>query len=210
MDGHPEDAVPRNSSLPSAAFRISLQRQNFLSTLHTPHSHFPRTNKMRLTTYLSLLALLSLSLAQKPHGAATSAYDALQSHGLPRGLLPCGITSFTVNASTARFEATLDSPCTAKFESDVVHYNTSISGTLSYGEIASLSGVSAQELFLWFPVLGIKVDVSSSRLVYFDVGVVYKMLPLSLFESPPLCTPDDSSPSISTFDLGDAKHASTL
>ncbi|KAJ3708655.1 hypothetical protein LUZ61_012360 [Rhynchospora tenuis] len=163
---------------------------------------------MRLTTYSSLLlllttSLLSHSLAQKPHAspitaAATSAYDALQSHGLPIGLLPCGITSFTVNASTARFEATLDSPCTAKFENDVVHYNRSISGTLSYGEIASLSGVSAQELFLWFPVLGIKVDLSSSRLVYFDVGVVYKMLPLSLFEWPPLCTPD-SSPSMSTF-----------
>jgi hypothetical protein len=172
---------------------------------------------MLLTRYLSFLllaaALLSFSHAQTTHastttGAATSVYDALQSHGLPRGLLPRGIKSFTVNASTGRFEATIDPPCTATFESDI-HYNSTISGTLSYGEIASLSGISAHELFLWFPVLEIKVDVPSSGLIYFDVGVVYKRYPLSLFELPPLCTPD-SSPSISTFYLGDAKHASTL
>ncbi|KAF3337262.1 hypothetical protein FCM35_KLT17849 [Carex littledalei] len=173
---------------------------------------------MLLTTYSSLLllaaALLSFYHAQATlastatASAATSAYDVLQSHGLPRGLLPRGIKSFTVNASTGRFEATIEPPCTATFES-YIHYNRTISGTLSYGEITSLSGISAQELFLWFPVLEIRVDVPSSGLIYFDVGVVYKRYPLSLFELPPLCTPD-SSPSISTFHLGDAKHASTL
>ncbi|KAF3339269.1 hypothetical protein FCM35_KLT16740 [Carex littledalei] len=64
-------------------------------------------------------------------------------------------------------------------------------------EITYLSGISGQELFLWFPVLEIKVDVPSSGLIYFDVGVVYKRYPLSLFELPPLYTPD-SSPSISS------------
>ncbi|XP_078169865.1 uncharacterized protein LOC144564191 isoform X2 [Carex rostrata] len=165
---------------------------------------------MLLTTYASLLllaaALLSFSHGQTTHaattttttaGAATSVYDALQSHGLPRGLLPRGIESFTVNSSTGRFEATIEPPCTATFYSDI-HYNRTITGTLSYGEITSISGISALELFIWFPVLEIRVDVPSSGLICFDVGVVYKRYPLSLFELPPLCTPD-SSPSISLF-----------
>jgi Protein of unknown function, DUF538 len=136
-------------------------------------------------------ALLSISHAQTTR-TSTTAYDALQSHGLPKGLLPRGIKSFTENTSTGYFEATIDTPCTATFENDL-HYNRTISGTLLYGEIASLSGVSAQEMFLWFPVLAIRVDEPGSGIIYFDVGVVYKRYPISLFELPPLCTADSSA-----------------
>ncbi|KAK7817634.1 hypothetical protein CFP56_042601, partial [Quercus suber] len=80
----------------------------------------------------------------------------------------------------------LDQACNAKFESQL-HYDRNISGTLSFGQIAGLSGVSAQELFLWFPVKGIRVDIPSSGLIYFDVGVVFKQFSLSLFETPPDC-----------------------
>lgn len=53
--------------------------------------------------------------------------------------------------------------------------------------------MSAQELFLWFPVKEIKVDVPSSGLIYFDVGgVVFKQFSLSLFESPPECVDVES------------------
>uniref|UniRef100_A0A0E0FBZ4 Uncharacterized protein n=1 Tax=Oryza meridionalis TaxID=40149 RepID=A0A0E0FBZ4_9ORYZ len=51
-------------------------------------------------------------------------------------------------------------------------YNATVAGVISYGRIASLSGVSVQDLFLWFPVRGIHVDVPSSGPIYFDVGVV--------------------------------------
>jgi hypothetical protein len=49
-----------------------------------------------------------------------------------------------------------------------------VAGVISYSRIASLSGVSVQDLFLWFPVRGIHVDVPSSGPIYFDVGVVFK------------------------------------
>ncbi|CAN1124746.1 hypothetical protein LINPERPRIM_LOCUS31269 [Linum perenne] len=68
-----------------------------------------------------------------------------------------------------------------------IHYDRNVSGTISYGRIESLSGISAQELFLWFPVKGIRVDVPSSGLIYFDVGVVLKQFSLSLFETPRDC-----------------------
>ncbi|WCJ37247.1 hypothetical protein M5689_018398 [Euphorbia peplus] len=54
-------------------------------------------------------------------------------------------------------------------------------------EIGALSGISAQELFLWFPVKGIRVDIPSTGLIYFDVGVVSKQFSLSLFEKPRDC-----------------------
>lgn len=113
-------------------------------------------------------------------------YEVLKSHGLPMGLLPKGVTDFKID-ERGRFEAHLDQACNAKFESQL-HYDRNVTGTLSYGQIGALSGISAQELFLWFPVKGIRVDVPSSGLIYFDVGVVFKQFSLSLFESPPDCT----------------------
>ncbi|KAM0044478.1 hypothetical protein Hdeb2414_s0010g00353781 [Helianthus debilis subsp. tardiflorus] len=52
---------------------------------------------------------------------------------------------------------------------DELHYDQNVSGNMSYGQIGGLSGISAQDLFLWFPVKEIRVDVPSSRLIYFDV-----------------------------------------
>ena len=114
-----------------------------------------------------------------------SIYEILHAHGLPMGLLPKGITRFDFD-DTGRFEVHLDQACNAKFESEL-HYDRNVSGTLSYGQIGALSGISAQELFLWFPVKGIRVDVPSSGLIYFDVGVVFKQFSLSLFETPRDC-----------------------
>ncbi|KAG6607127.1 uncharacterized protein LOC111788601 [Cucurbita pepo subsp. pepo] len=117
-------------------------------------------------------------------------YDHLHLHGLPIGLLPKNITRFSIDSSTGRFQVFLDQPCNAKFENEV-HYDFNVSGRLSYGQIAELAGISSQELFLWFPVKGIHVDLSSSGLIHFDVGVVDKQFSLSLFESPPDCTAAD-------------------
>ncbi|CAL9152801.1 uncharacterized protein LOC135680499 [Musa acuminata AAA Group] len=120
-------------------------------------------------------------------GDGGSAYDVLRSHGLPIGLLPKGVREFYVDGE-GRFEARLYAPCTAKFESEV-RYNASIVGTISPGQIAGLSGVAAQDLFLWFPVRAIRLDDQASGIIHFDVGVVDKRFTLSLFEFPPDCAP---------------------
>ncbi|KAK2985592.1 hypothetical protein RJ640_000289 [Escallonia rubra] len=138
------------------------------------------TIAITLTT-ISIIIPTSLSLT-----TPQSIYAALESHGLPIGLLPSGITNFTINPSTNQFEVRLARSCHAKFETDV-RYDFNVSGTLSYGKIDDLSGIAAQELFLWFPVKGIRVDVPSSGLIYFDVGVVFKQFSLSLFETPRQC-----------------------
>ncbi|KAG8054248.1 hypothetical protein GUJ93_ZPchr0001g31549 [Zizania palustris] len=122
-------------------------------------------------------------------GEAATAYEVLRAHGLPRGLLPTGIADFRHDEGSGRFEAALEEACTARFGVGL-RYNATVVGVISYGRITSLSGVSAQDLFLWFPVRGISVDVPSSGVIYFDVGVVFKHFPLSVFEAPPPCTPD--------------------
>lgn len=131
-----------------------------------------------------LLSFLTLSISNV-NSKQESIYEILKEHGLPMGLLPKGIDEFSVD-ETGRFQVFLDQACNAKFESEL-HYDRNVSGTLSYGQIGSLSGISAQELFLWFPVKGIRVDIPSSGLIYFDVGVVHKQFSLSLFETPRDC-----------------------
>lgn len=145
---------------------------------------------MFLVILLTTLIMASLETAstrgiQSKTTPPRSVYDVLRAHGLPMGLLPKGVKNFTLD-DDGRFEAYLEQACSAKFESKL-HYDRNVSGRLSYGQIGNLTGISAQELFLWFPVKGIRVDVPSSGLIYFDVGVVFKQFSLSLFESPPDC-----------------------
>ncbi|KAK4433060.1 hypothetical protein Salat_1068200 [Sesamum alatum] len=120
--------------------------------------------------------------------APSSFYDVLESHALPIGLFPKGISAFSIDPATGRFDLHLlySSPCKAEFETHV-RYQCNITGTISFGKIANLSGVAAQELFLWLPVKGIRVDIPSTGLIYFDVGVVFKQFSLSFFETPKEC-----------------------
>nr|XP_043622450.1 uncharacterized protein At5g01610-like [Erigeron canadensis] len=113
-------------------------------------------------------------------------YEILGKNGLPMGLLPKGVSNFTFDKETGKFDVHLDQACNAKFE-DEIHYDCDISGNLSFGHIGGLSGISAQDLFLWFPVKEIRVDIPSSGLIYFDVGVVSKQFSLSSFETPREC-----------------------
>ncbi|MQL78664.1 hypothetical protein Taro_011095 [Colocasia esculenta] len=121
----------------------------------------------------------------EPSAPERAVREALRAHGLPIGLLPRGAREFRIDGE-GHFEVRLDGACSARFENEV-RYEANVTGTLTYGQIGALSGVTAQELFLWFPVKGISVEDPSSGLIFFDVGVVRKQFPLSLFEIPPDC-----------------------
>ncbi|XP_074570540.1 uncharacterized protein LOC141827200 [Curcuma longa] len=140
-----------------------------------------------LSSLLLLLLLLLVSASSTAAEDGGDAYEVLRSHGLPIGLLPKGVQEFRIDGD-GRFEVRLPSPCTAKFDGEVL-YNATVSGTISPGQIASLSGVAAQDLFLWFLVRAIHLDDQASGIIHFDVGVVDKRFALSLFETPPDCAP---------------------
>lgn len=138
-------------------------------------------------TPFNLILTLTLSiLTITTRSQSTSIYDILESYSLPIGLFPKGITNFTINPSNGRFQVFLQQSCDAEFES-TVRYDWNVSGTIRVGQLGELSGIAAQELFLWFPVKGIRVDIPSSGLIYFDVGVVFKQFSVSSFESPRDC-----------------------
>jgi hypothetical protein len=140
-------------------------------------------------SFLLLIVTLSWFCTFVKGGSnSTTIYDELRAKGLPEGLLPKGITRYEINSSSGEFQVWMEEPCNAKFENEV-HYDPNIKGTLGYGQIGELSGMTAQELFLWFPVKGIRVDLPSSGLIHFDVGVADKQFSLSLFEDPPDCNP---------------------
>ncbi|XP_015067753.1 uncharacterized protein LOC107012424 [Solanum pennellii] len=145
-------------------------------------------------TIFTLFTIFLLSSSASPFSisvnnkfSSSSIYDVLNSHGLPVGLLPKGINNFSIDPSSGRFEVHLPQSCAAKFETHL-RYDSTVSGTLNYGQISEISGVAAEELFLWFSVKGIRVDIPSSGLIYFDVGVVSKQFSLSFFEIPRDCT----------------------
>ncbi|CAH8259712.1 unnamed protein product [Arabidopsis lyrata] len=134
---------------------------------------------------LVLVAGISISSAISE---TESIYEILTANGLPSGIFPKGVREFNFDVETGRFSVYLNQSCEAKYETEL-HYDANITGTIGSSQISDLSGISAQELFLWFPVKGIRVDVPSSGLIYFDVGVVRKQYSLSLFETPRDCVP---------------------
>ncbi|RLN03903.1 hypothetical protein C2845_PM13G16940 [Panicum miliaceum] len=145
------------------------------------------------------LVVVAAALAAEGRGAAgatataTAAAEAanavLRAHQLPGGLLPRWITAFRHDAATGRFEAELEAPCIARFEVDL-RYNATVAGVISSGQIASISGVAAKDLFMWFRVEDIRIDDSSAGVIIFNVGVVKKHFPRAVFDAPPPCTPD--------------------
>ncbi|CAL1361719.1 unnamed protein product [Linum trigynum] len=149
----------------------------------------PKLKIMPLASFLYVLLYMALSIPSADSNqekSLTSIYDVLKAKGLPMGLLPKGVTDFKIDESSGDFEVHLDQACNAKFENEL-HYDCNVTGKLSYGQIESLSGISAKELFLWFQVKSIQVDVSDSGIICFDVGVVVKKFSVSLFELPKDC-----------------------
>eukprot|EP01018_Ginkgo_biloba_P011535 Gb_40131 [translate_table: standard] len=129
--------------------------------------------------------ILAMGIAEAAEKEQETIYDVLKKNGLPVGLLPKGVKSYTLQED-GQLEVYLEKPCFTKFENQV-YFERMIRGNLSYGQLAGVAGLEQQELFLWFPVKGIRVDIPNSGFIYFDVGVVYKQFSLSLFESPPDC-----------------------
>jgi ABC-type transport system involved in multi-copper enzyme maturation permease subunit len=134
---------------------------------------------------LILIIFLSISTISSSTTNATSIYEVLENHGLPMGIFPKGVNEFNIDED-GKFWVHLDQACNAKFENEL-HYDRNVSGSLVYGKIDSLTGLKAQDLFLWFPVMSIRVDVPTTGLIYFDVGAAFKQFSLSLFETPPEC-----------------------
>ncbi|GMJ10260.1 hypothetical protein like AT5G54530 [Hibiscus trionum] len=130
---------------------------------------------------------LILSLFLFPFSSSKSIHDVLVSRGLPAGLLPREVKSYTLS-DNGTLEVFLDGPCLTKYENRVF-FDSVVTANLTYGSLIGVVGLTQEELFLWLPVKDIIVDDPTSGLILFDIGVAHKQLSLSLFEEPPACKP---------------------
>ncbi|KAL8098545.1 uncharacterized protein LOC141682632 [Apium graveolens] len=148
-----------------------------------------------MATFSFILLLFSLpaflltlfSLFHPSHSNALSIHDFLRQNGLPGGLFPKDVKSYTIS-ETGLLEVYLESPCLAKFDT-MAYYESVVRGNLTYGGLTGVEGFSQEELFLWLPVLDIILDDPLSGVILFDIGLAHKQLSLSLFEDPPDCAP---------------------
>ncbi|GLU19556.1 hypothetical protein SLE2022_358020 [Rubroshorea leprosula] len=152
---------------------------------------------MAASTFLYILLLvlvlqthLSLSAADpglnpiRPITSIKDVHDLLPTYGLPKGLLPNNVKSYTLS-DDGDFSVELYTPCYVQFD-QLVYYDKHIKGKLSYGSVHSVSGIQAKKLFLWVSVTGIEVD-KTSDMIEFYVGALSEKLPAKQFQDIPAC-----------------------
>ncbi|XVE80264.1 hypothetical protein DITRI_Ditri14bG0126000 [Diplodiscus trichospermus] len=145
-------------------------------------------NSSKTRTYLRNLLCFSIFFCFFSFSSSSSSiHDLLVSKGLPAGLLPKEVKSYTLSEN-GTLEVFLDGPCLTKYENRVF-FDSVVRANLTYGSLIGVVGLSQEELFLWLPVKDIIVDDPKSGLILFDIGVAHKQLSLSLFEEPPVCKP---------------------
>jgi hypothetical protein len=136
-----------------------------------------------------LLLLLAVSAATAAAGGASlkgAANDLLPKYGLPKGLIPDSVASYTFDKATGAFEIHLSSTCYVHFGSHLVYYERTITGKLSKGAISDLSGVQAKKLFLWVYVTGMVAHPDKGT-IEFQAGFVSESLSASMFDEVPTC-----------------------
>ncbi|XP_057507998.1 uncharacterized protein LOC130790942 [Actinidia eriantha] len=141
--------------------------------------------------HLLLLLLLSLStlslssISPSPDGPP-SVYNLLPKFGLPSGLLPDSVESYSLSEDGS-FVVELREDCYIQFDY-IMYYDKEITGMLKYGSISDLRGIQVQRFFLWFDVDEIKVDLPPSDSIYFQVGFINKKLDVDQFKTVHSCS----------------------
>ncbi|URD98008.1 hypothetical protein MUK42_29480 [Musa troglodytarum] len=149
---------------------------------------FPFPNTPAFLLLLPLLFLLSpASGAGSPASLSngTTVYDLLPEYGLPPGILPDTVKSFSL-ASGGRFVTKLYGTCYVDFEY-VVYYEPRVSGVVKYGAIDELQGVQIRRYLAWFNVDTIRLDPSSSDFIYFEGSWITLKLRIDQFQTVHSC-----------------------
>ncbi|KAJ3674594.1 hypothetical protein LUZ60_005210 [Juncus effusus] len=138
-----------------------------------------------LNLFKNTILTIILLLISSPTIRSDTVHDMLLEYGLPQGLLPNSVESYSLSEDGS-FEVNLSSTCYVQFPSNLVYYEKTIKGKLSYGAISDLSGIQVKKLFIWVSVTGIVVHSDKDE-IEFQVGFISQNLPESDFESIPSC-----------------------
>ncbi|KAI3706334.1 hypothetical protein L6452_23991 [Arctium lappa] len=122
---------------------------------------------------LALLAVISstpLISANPP-----TIYEALEQFGLPVGILPDSVTSYTYDPTDGSFVVELKKYCFIEFDY-LVHYRPKITGKINYGVLSEIRGLEAAVFGLWLNIDEIRVDVPAASNVYLKLGSLSETL----------------------------------
>ncbi|KAM7528735.1 hypothetical protein LguiB_032145 [Lonicera macranthoides] len=131
---------------------------------------------------LFTLTLISASVSVSD---PKTVYEILPEFGLPSGLLPDCVKSYTLS-DDGSFTVQLEKTCYVQFDY-LVYYDKKITGKLQYGSITNLKGIEVQRFFFWFDVDEIRVDLPPNNNIYFQVGLINKKLDLGQFKTVHSC-----------------------
>lgn len=150
---------------------------------------------------LCLLVVVYLVLQQVV--AKQSVTQILVKNGLPRGLLPATVSSYTL-AENGKFQVNLWTSCTTKIGKEEIYYKKKITGELSYRHIKNLGGIQVHESWFWFSVTDIEVDSIIPNTIWFKIGYFSKAISSDVFQIAPICN------MIADEEAEEAKHAMTF
>ena len=134
---------------------------------------------VQILTLIFLCSTIALATAQ-----SESIYELLPKIGLPRGLLPEAVKSYSLS-SNGDFAVELTSTCYVHF-SRLVYYDKKITGKVSYGKIKDITGIEAKKFFVWVSVTGIEARLDKGE-IDFEVGILSETLDSREFEEIKKC-----------------------
>ncbi|KAI3829575.1 hypothetical protein L1987_03701 [Smallanthus sonchifolius] len=136
-----------------------------------------------LLTLLSVF-LLSSSLKLISSDDPPTVYEALESYDFPAGLLPVGVTGYTLDEETGEFEVYLGETCSYTVQGYNLKYQSTISGVISKDKITGLKGISVKVLFFWLDIVELSRDGDQ---LYLSVGILSAGFDISGFIESPQC-----------------------
>ncbi|KAI3787695.1 hypothetical protein L2E82_00034 [Cichorium intybus] len=137
-----------------------------------------------MTSPMALLSFLLLSLPLLSSAAPLTAYEALEQYDFPAGLLPLGVTGYTLNEDTGEFEVYLGKTCSYSVEGYDLQYKSTISGKISKDKLTDLKGISVKVLFFWVNIVEVTRDGDD---MYLSVGILSASFDISGFVESPQC-----------------------
>ncbi|XP_076951823.1 uncharacterized protein At5g01610-like [Bidens hawaiensis] len=135
-----------------------------------------------------VITLILLTLLYFTYAAVSktlTAYEVLEVYGLPVGLLPSGVTSYTLNTNTGEFNVNLGDTCKLSIEGRDLKYTSTISGVISTNKLTKLKGVSIKLMLFWVDIA--EVTRNGDELDFL-VGNILAGFNIDNFEESPQCS----------------------